>query len=71
METMQDYCEEDNEVETLVNQLNLLANDRDKAVNSEYPVPAEMDVSDEVRANVDWYETWYDTSDKGRNAGGS
>ena len=59
---MQDYCEEDKEVETFVNQLNLLVNDRDKAVNPEYPVPAEMDVSDEVRANVDWYATFYDTS---------
>ena len=62
IETMQDYCEEDKEVETLVNQLNLLANDRDKAVNPAYPVPAEMDISDEVRANVDWHETFYDTS---------
>ena len=36
--------------------------DRGKAVNSDNPLPAEMDVSDEVRAIVDWYETFYDTS---------
>ena len=59
---MEDYCVEDTKVKNFVNQMELLAMDRDKAVNSDYPVPAEMVISDEVRANVDWYETFYDTS---------
>ena len=42
--------------------MSLLAMDRAMAVNSDHPVPSEMDVSDEVPSNVDWYKTFCHTS---------
>ena len=60
--TIEDYVVEDKEMDRHVNQLNLLAMDRDKAINPDCPVPADMDVSDELRFDAHWYKTYYDTT---------
>ena len=48
-------------MEETVEKLNLMSLERDREPNQEGPVPAEPDISDEVRANVDWYQTYFDT----------
>ena len=57
-----DDCEaEEKYLEETVEKLNLMSLERDRKLNLERPVPAEPDISDEVRASVDWYQTYFDT----------
>ena len=44
------------DLEKAIDTLNLFSMERDRLWNPEMPVPAEPDLSDEIRANVDWYK---------------
>ena len=57
-----DDCEaEEKYLEETVEKLNLMSLEIDRELNPGRPVPTEPDISDEVRANVDWYQTYFDT----------
>ena len=58
---IEDYNEEDDGIDDLVNQINILAMDRDKAVNPHRPVLAQVDWLDEMRWNTMWYQQYFDT----------
>ena len=58
LEAIDGYVQEDIQVDRHINQLNLLALERDKEINNEYLVPAELDLSDEVRFDVDLWNVF-------------
>ena len=60
LEMIEDYNEEDDGIDDLVNQINILAMDRDKAVNPQRPVPTQVDWLDEMMWNTDWYQQYFD-----------
>ena len=49
LEMLEEYYEEDGDIDSLVNMINVLAAERDKDVSSHRPVPAQLDRLDEMR----------------------
>ena len=71
LDTIEDYCVEDKEIENLVNQFNLLAMDRDKAINSELSNAAGPSLASFSRGRASNGRSWMRQPETSRLTGSS